>query len=152
MFLTLSSNQSNCSKRENEISWSMPNLDLGCNQFVGLSSAFFTFEGGDNDIYDHFELTTNLIDRNNYNQAGILLTIAGQNAALRSNVIKNVQRAQIEFWKLDSRKPKNLTFTFRHFNRVNTKKNVTPENATITLAFSQIQDAAQSMVRKEFIL
>ena len=122
LFLTLSSNQSNFTKRENEISWSLHNFDLGCNQYVGLAS--FTIEFIENENFEsNTDMLTNLIDKSYFNETGIIYTIPGKNAiAKRSDLV--------EFWRLDTRKPENVTFTFRHAN-VNKIKNL-----TLTLAFT----------------
>ena len=122
LFLTLSSNQSNFTKRENEISWSLHNFDVGCNQYVGLAS--LTIELIENESFEsNTDMLTNLIDKSYFNETGIIYTIPGKGAiAKRSDLV--------EFWRLDTRKPENVTFTFRHAN-VNKIKNL-----TLTLAFT----------------
>lgn len=134
MFLTLSSSQPNCSKRDNEISWALHNFDLGCHKWVGISSLSIEFKNEQKNFGSNVNLCLNLIDTNSYNESGIILTIPGENAyAVNKNVI--------EFWKLDTRRPKNVTFTFRNSN-VNIM-----ENFKVTLAFAKTQNAPQTVVR-----
>ena len=134
LFLTLNSNQPNCSKRENEFHFALHNFDLGYHQLVGLSSISIDFTGTAEDFDSSIDLSTSLIDRSYYNENGVIHTIPGKNSRV-------LHKSSIEFWKLDTRKPKNVTFTFRHTN-VNTIKNF-----RVTLAFAKLQNEEQNMVR-----
>ena len=140
LFLTLTSDQTNFSKRENEISWTLHNFDFGCHEWVGLSSLTFDFGNTGkmaSNILSNIDIISNLIDKNSFNEAGIIHTIPGKNAyAKKENFV--------EFWKLDSRRPKNVTFTFRHFNvnKIN--------NFKVTLIFVKTQNAPQFMVSRYF--
>ena len=128
LFLTLSSDQSNYTKTENELQWVFHNFDLGCHDLVGLSSVFIDFVPIGTEQESKIDVCTNLIDRNYFNETGILFTISGRKTS-------KIIRTNIEFWKLDTRKPKNVTFTFRHA-KVNNLKNL-----TITLAFAKNPNA-----------
>lgn len=134
LFLTLSSSQSNCTKRENEFSWALHNFDLGCHKWVGLSSISMDFASRRAQFDTSVELCTNLIDKSYFNETGLIHTIPGKNAYSQ-------KKNSIEFWKLDSRRPKIVTFTFVNSNVNNL------ENFKVTLAFAKTQNAPQLMVK-----
>lgn len=137
LFLTLSSDQPNCTIRENEFSWSLHNFDLGCHKWVGLSSLSLDFKSSNTRFDTSVELCTNLIDQSYFNEFGVIHTIPGKFAYAQ-------KRTSIEFWKVDSRNPKIVTFTFRHAN-VNIIKNF-----KVTLVFAKTQNAPRLMVRISF--
>lgn len=132
--LTLSSDQENCSKRENGYSWTLHNFDLGCNNSVALSSCYVDF-AGNRKYASSIALGLNLIDKNFYNELGIIGIIPG-NSANGKNPNSH------EFWPLDTRRPKNIELTFHHAN-VNKVKNF-----NVTLVFNRIENAPQSLVRQ----
>ena len=111
----------------------MHNVDLGCNQFVGLSSISIEFENNANSDAN-IDISTNLIDKSYFNEIGLIHTIPG--------LIGYTDKRQIvEFWKLDTPRPERITFTFHHAYANNVRK------FSATLAFAKTQDAPQIMVR-----
>ena len=134
LFLTLDSNQPNCSKRENEFHFALHNFDLGHHKLVGLSTVSIDFKRTAAEFDSSIDLSTSLIDRSYYNENGVIHTIPGKNSRVHT-------KCSIEFWKLDTRKPKNVTFTFRHANVNNI------QNFRVTLAFAKSQNEDQVMVR-----
>lgn len=130
--LTLSSDQENCSKRENGYSWTLHNFDLGCNNYVALSSCYVDFAGNRKNA-TNISLGLNLIDRNFFNELGIIGTIPGN--------LSGKNPTSHEFWPLDTRRPENIELTFHHAN-VNRVKNF-----KVTLVFTRKENAPQSLVR-----
>ena len=111
----------------------MHNFDLGCNQFVGLSSISIEFENVANSDAN-IDISTNLIDKSYFNETGLIHTIPG--------LIGYTDKRQIvEFWKLDTPRPESIKFTFHHAYANNVRK------FSATLAFAKTQDASQIMVR-----
>lgn len=133
LFLTLSSDQANCSKTGNEYSWAMHNFDLGAHEWVGLSSISMDFERNGR-FASSVNLCTNLIDKSIFNESGLIHIIPGKFGY-------DEKKNRLEFWRLDTRKPRNVTFTFRHANVNKLAK------FSVTLAFAKSRDAQQDMVR-----
>ena len=125
MYLTLNTSQSNCLKGKNELIWTVPNLDLACYTYVGLSNLMVSFSESRDD--QMVTISTSLIDSNALNPSGIIHVIPGKNDyALPSRIF--------EKWPVDSIRPRYISFMF-HNSSVNI------EYCQITLAFTREGDA-----------
>lgn len=125
LYLTLNTDQKNCLKSKNELIWTLPNLDLGCYNLVGLSSFLVDFAESRDD--KSIIVSTSLIDNNSMNPSGIIHVIPGAgDYALASR--------SFEKWPLDSIRPRYISFTFEN-------SSVDIEFCQITLAFTKESDA-----------
>ena len=124
MYLTLTTTQANCLKSENELIWTLPNLDLSCFSSVGLSSLMVDFSSRNDKIVP---VTSSLIDKNSLNPSGLIHVIPGEKTFVEHS-------RSCEKWPLDSIRPRYISFKFEN-------SSVNIEYCKITLVFTKERDA-----------
>ena len=124
MYLTLTTTQANCLKSENELIWTLPNLDLSCFSSVGLSSLMVDFSSRNDKIVP---VTSSLIDKNSLNPSGLIHVIPGKETFVEHS-------RSFEKWALDSIRPRYISFKFEN-------SSVNIEYCKITLVFTTERDA-----------
>ena len=126
LHLTLTTDQKNCLRNKNELTWIFPNLDLACYTSVGLSSMVVTFSSPrDNQLVP---VTTNIIDKNSLNPSGLIHIIPDEKDYA-------VSSRTFEKWSIDSVRPRSISFAFQN-------SSVNIEFCQITLAFTREENAS----------
>ena len=103
--LQIHSEMRNSVRTSNKIQWSFPHLEFAEDSKVSLSS--LTIDFTDNFLLtEPLKISTNLIEGDTLNPDGMLITFP-------SGLSRVSHFATfLEFWKIDSVRPRNITFTF----------------------------------------
>ena len=108
-YLHLTDRMNNCFKTSKQYRWEFPNLEFPSESQVALSSMTIDFKTRASEK-SPVQLSTNLIERDMYNPGGILITFPAH--------VKDIthQSNLLEFWRIDSMRPRFVVFTFDSLN------------------------------------
>jgi len=104
-FLALNSDMSNFSAHGDTIKWELSNLELNANGKFAISNMVIIM----NDIPtgEKFMISTSLVERDENNSDGVVIS-----KPVRGKFI-SYQATVLEYWNLDSSRPRNIMFTLR---------------------------------------